>query len=294
MGAAIVIKNLEWKYEHTTQFALRGVNLEVEENTFLGIVGANEQGKTTLINCICGLIPHSFNGVYRGSVEIYGKPVLKMSGLEIATQVGLVFADPEAQFTAMTVEEELVFGLENTGYDLGKIKERLDWAVDVTMIGDLLDKSPYDISGGQKQRMAIACVLAMNPPIIIMDEPTSMIDPLGKQFIFDILRKLKDAGDRTIIVVEHNIEQLAPLADQLLLMQGGQISKVAPPARFFDDLPMVVGSGAYPPEVTSFAYWLKQSGRLPQEHILPYRFEDGVDVARAAFNSARKTDEPIP
>ena len=287
MAAAIVIKDLEWKYEHTTQFALRGVNLEIAENTFVGVVGANEQGKTTLINSICGLIPHSFNGVYRGSVEIFGKPVLDMSGLQIATQVGLVFADPEAQFTAMTVEEELVFGLENTGYDLAKIKERLDWAVGVTMISDLLDKSPYDISGGQKQRMAIACVLAMNPPIIVMDEPTSMIDPLGKQFIFDILRRLKEAGDRTIIVVEHNIEQLAPLADQLLLMQDGQIAKMAPPEQFFDDLPSVQSGGVYPPEVTAFAYWLKQAGHLPPAQTLPYRFEDGVEVARTALDSAR-------
>ena len=294
MANAIVIKDLEWKYEHTTQFALRGVNIEISEKTFLGIVGANEQGKTTLINCICGLIPHSFNGVYRGSVELYGKQVLNMSGLEIATHVGLVFADPESQFTAMTVEEELVFGLENTGYDLARIKERMDWAVDVTMIGDLLDKSPYDISGGQKQRVAIACVLAMNPPIIVMDEPTSMIDPLGKQFIFDILRKLKESGDRTIIVVEHNIEQLAPLADQLLLMQGGQIAKVAPPEQFFDDLPYVVGSGVYPPEVTAFAYWLKHEGHLAQAQTLPYRFDEGVETARAALNSARHDNGRSP
>ena len=285
MAAAIVIKDLEWKYEHTTQFALRGVNLVVPENTFLGIVGANEQGKTTLINSICGLIPHSFNGIYRGSVELFGKPVLDMSGLQIATQVGLVFADPESQFTAMTVEEELVFGLENTGFDLAKIKERLDWAVGVTMIGDLLDKSPYDISGGQKQRVAIACVLAMNPPIIVMDEPTSMIDPLGKEFIFDILRKLKESGDRTIVVVEHNVEQLAPLADQLLLMRDGQIAKMAPPAQFFDDLPYVLGSGVYPPEVTAFAYWLKQAGHLSLAQDLPYRFEDGIEVTRWALGS---------
>jgi energy-coupling factor transport system ATP-binding protein len=289
MAAAIVIKDLEWKYEHTTQFALRGVNLEIPENTFLGIVGANEQGKTTLINCICGLIPHSFNGVYRGSVEIFGSKVLDMSGLQIATKVGLVFADPESQFTAMTVEEELVFGLENIGYDLANIKERMDWAVDVTMIGDLLDKSPYDISGGQKQRVAIACVLAMNPPIIIMDEPTSMIDPLGKQFIFDILRKLKESGDRTIIVVEHNVEQLAPLADQLLLMQDGQIAKLAPPREFFDDLPFMIGSGVYPPDVTAFAYWLRHESFLPGTQSMPYRFDDGVEVTRTALNSARQT-----
>ena len=283
MAIAVAIKDLEWKYEHTTQFALRGVNLEIPENTFLGIVGANEQGKTTLINCIKGLIPHSFNGVYRGSVEVFGTVVKDTTGLHLAREVGLVFADPEAQFTAMTVEEELVFGLENVGYDVNKIRERLEWAAEVTMIGDLLDKSPYDISGGQKQRVAIACVLAMDPRIVIMDEPTSMIDPLGKQFIFDILRKLKEAGNRTIIVVEHNIEQLAPLADQLALMHQGQIVKLAPPDKFFADPDFLIERGVYPPDVTVFTGWLQREGLFPGEAPLRRDLAGGIAATRAAL-----------
>jgi energy-coupling factor transporter ATP-binding protein EcfA2 len=284
MTTAVAIKDLEWKYEHTTQFALRGINLEIAENTFLGIVGANEQGKTTLVNCIKGLIPHSFNGVYRGSVEVFGQVVKDTTGLHLASEVGLVFADPEAQFTAMTVEEELVFGLENIGYDINKIRERLDWVTEITMIDGLLDKSPYDISGGQKQRVAIACVLAMDPRIIIMDEPTSMIDPLGKQFIFDILRKLKEAGDRTIIVVEHNIEQLAPLSDQLALMSEGQIVKVAPPDEFFADPNFLVEHGVYPTEVTLFTGWLQQQGWFPQNSPLPLDLAGGIAAARSALS----------
>lgn len=285
MANAVVIKDLEWKYEHTTQFALRGVQLEIPENTFLGIVGANEQGKTTLVNCIKGLIPHSFNGIYRGSVQVFGQEVKDTTGLHLAREVGLVFADPEAQFTAMTVEEELVFGLENVGYDIRKIRERLDWVCGVTMIGDLLDKSPYDISGGQKQRVAIACVLAMDPRIVIMDEPTSMIDPLGKQFIFDILRKLKEAGGRTIIVVEHNVEQLAPLADQLALMRGGQVLKVAPPDEFFNDPEFLVQNGVYAPEVTLFTGWLQKQGRFPASRSLPRDLAEGVAATRSALES---------
>jgi len=283
MTIAVAIKDLEWKYEHTTQFALRGVNFEVPENTFLGIVGANEQGKTTLINCIKGLIPHSFNGVYRGSVEVFGTVVKDTTGLHLAREVGLVFADPEAQFTAMTVEEELVFGLENVGYDVNKIRERLEWAAEVTMIGNLLDKSPYDISGGQKQRVAIACVLAMDPRIVIMDEPTSMIDPLGKQFIFDILRRLKEAGNRTIIVVEHNIEQLAPLADQLALMHEGQIAKIGPPDEFFAAPNFLIERGVYPPDVTLFAGWLQQQKYFPTGVPLPRDLAGGVTATQAAL-----------
>ena len=263
--SAIVIENLEWKYEHTTEFALRGVNLEIPENTFLGIVGPNEQGKTTLVSAISGLIPHSFNGVYRGFVKVFGETVREVDAVHLASQVGLVFADPEAQFTAMTVEEELVFGLENLGYDYDKIKERMAWAAEITMISDLLDKSPYDVSGGQKQRVAIACVLAMNPRIIILDEPTSMIDPLGKQFIFDILRNLKEAGEHTLIVVEHNIEQLAPLSDQLLLMHEGQIARMAPPDEFFDNPNFLLERGLYVPEVTVFAHWLREEGQISDD-----------------------------
>ena len=285
MTNAIEIKNLEWRYEHADTFALRGIDLEIAENSFLGVVGPNEQGKTTLVSAISGLIPHSFNGIYRGSVKLHGQEVKTLDSVYLASQVGLVFADPEAQFTAMTVEEELVFGMENLGFSYDQIRERLAWAAELTMITELLDKSPYDVSGGQKQRVAIACVLAMNPPIIILDEPTSMIDPLGKQFIFDILRNLKEAGQHTLIVVEHNIEQLAPLADQLLLMHEGQIARLAPPDEFFDDPDFLLERGLYVPEVTVFANWLRRQGHLAGDQRLPKALEEAIPMAKAALEA---------
>lgn len=286
MAAAIVMRDLEWKYEHTTELALQSIDLDIEQNTFLGIVGANEQGKTTLVSCISGLIPHSYNGIYRGSVQVFGREVRDQDSLDLATQVGIVFADPEAQFTAMTVEEELAFGLENMGLDLQTIQERLEWAAETTMISDLLDKSPYDVSGGQKQRVAIACVLAMHPPIIIMDEPTSMIDPLGKDFIFDILRNLKQAGEHTLIVVEHNIEQLAPLADELLLMHAGQVARKSPPEEFFDDPAFLAEHGIIVPEVTEFSFRLRTDGVVEHDIPLPLDLTHGVPLVEAALDSA--------
>jgi energy-coupling factor transport system ATP-binding protein len=285
---AVAIEDLEWKYEHASIHALRGVRLEVVENTFLGIVGANEQGKTTLVNCIQGLIPHAFNGVYRGSVKVFGREVRETSGLELAGEVGLVFADPDAQFTAMTVEEELVFGLENLGYDLVTIRQRLEWATEVAGIGHLLDRSPYDMSGGQKQRVAIACVLAMSPRIVIMDEPTSMLDPLGKRVIFDMLRQLKQAGDRTIIIVEHNIEHLAPLADTLALVHQGQIVRLGPPQEFFADPDFLAGHGVYPPDVTLFGRWLMNGRWLPSAPM-PLDLPGGIAAVRTALSPERPT-----
>jgi len=288
MPSVIEIHDLEWKYEHRNSFALKKVDLEIEENTFVGVVGANEQGKTTLISSISGLIPHSYNGIYRGEVKVFNQIVKNMDALELATRVGFVFADPEAQFTAMTVEEEIVFGLENMGIALSEIKERLEWAAHITMIEDLLDKSPYDVSGGQKQRVAIACVLAMNPPIIIMDEPTSMIDPLGKTLIFDILRKLKEAGEHTLIVVEHNVEQLAPLADHMLLMNDGQIEKFMPTEEFFSDPAFLEEHGVIAPESTEFAQWLISERYVPREMALPLTLESGIEATRQALQMRSK------
>jgi energy-coupling factor transporter ATP-binding protein EcfA2 len=287
MPPVIVINDLEWRYEHRKSFALQKINLEIEENSFVGIVGANEHGKTTLVSAINGLIPHSHNGIYRGSVNVFDQTVRDMDALELATKVGMVFADPESQFTAMTVEEELSFGLENMGYNLNDIREHIQWAAEITMIEDLLDKSPYDISGGQKQRVAIACVLAMNPPIIIMDEPTSMIDPLGKRLIFDILNRLKNEGKHTLIVVEHNLERLAPLADYMLLMVNGKIDRMQTARDFFADPEYLEQIGVTAPESTNFVQWLKREGYVSEETPAPLGLEEAIEISRAAIQNRR-------
>lgn len=273
---AVVTKDLGWKYSGRKRFAIEHVDLEIEENTFVSIVGPNEHGKTTLVSCIKGLIPSSFHGVWRGSVEIFGQDVRKLSAQRLAQEIGFVFADPEAQFTSMTVEEELVFGLENIGLPLGEVKERLDWVSQITMIGDLLDKSPYEISGGQKQRVAIASVLAMRPRIIILDEPTSMLDPLGKDFIFEILTNIKKETEMTVIVVEHNIEQIAPLSDVMILMYEGGIAKSGPPEVFFENSDFLIEHGIQPPQATAFIDNVRKLGDY--SGALPISLEASISV----------------
>ena len=283
---AVSTKDLGWKYSGRNNFAIEHVNLEIEANTFTSIVGPNEHGKTTLVSCIKGLIPNSYNGVWRGSVEIFGKDTRKMSTQALASEIGFVFADPEAQFTSMTVEEELVFGLENIGLPLNEVKNRLDWVTDITLIHDLLDKPPYEISGGQKQRVAIASALAMKPRIIILDEPTSMLDPLGKDFIFDIMISLKKEQDLTIIVVEHNIEQVAPLSDQIILMYDGNIAKTAPPAQFFEDSDFLFEHGINPPQATAFLDQLKKNRSY--NGALPINLEDAIRATESLLKPAEE------
>lgn len=276
---AVKIQDLGWKYSGRKHFAIEHVNLEIEENTFTSVVGPNEHGKTTLVSCIKGIIHSSYHGVWRGNVEIFGKDVRKLSAQTLASEIGFVFADPEAQFTSMTVEEELVFGLENIGLPLDEVKNRLDWVSEIASIQDLLDKPPYEISGGQKQRVAIASVLAMKPRIMILDEPTSMLDPLGKDFIFDILTNLKKEQDLTLIVVEHNIEQVAPLSDQMILMYEGNIAKAAPPAEFFEDSAFLFEHGINPPQVTSFVDQMKRTDSY--QGPLPVDLEEAAQITEA-------------
>jgi energy-coupling factor transport system ATP-binding protein len=280
---AVSIEDLGWKYSGRKNFAIEHVNLQIEEDSFTSIVGPNEHGKTTLVSCIKGIIPHSFNGVWRGKVEVFGKDVRQLSAQALADEIGFVFADPEAQFTSMTVEEELVFGLENIGLPLHEVKDRLDWVTDITLIENLLDKSPYEISGGQKQRVAIASVLAMKPRIMILDEPTSMLDPLGKDFIFDILTNLKKEHNLTLIVVEHNIEQVAPLSDQIILMYEGNIAKAGPPAEFFENSDFLYEHGINAPQATAFLDQVKRQNLY--SGALSVELEDIVQATANLLNT---------
>jgi energy-coupling factor transport system ATP-binding protein len=171
-----------------------------------------------------------------------------------------VFADPESQFTSMSVEEELAFGMENIGLPLDEIEKRIKWVSEITMIEQFLDKSPYDISGGQKQRVAIASALVMQPKIIILDEPTSMLDPFGKDSVFKICKRMKDELNMCIIMVEHTITRLAKLSDKLILINDGEIKKYAPPDIFFDNLDEIASYGLNVPDSMIFLDRLRKKG----------------------------------
>ena len=214
----IEIIDYSWRYINTKIPAIEGINLTIEEGSFVGIIGPNGAGKTTLAYSIDGLIPGQYNGIKKGAVNVFETEVEDYAKGELQQLVGVVFSDPEAQFTAMTVEDELVFGMENIGLSLPEIQDRLDWVTELTDLSHLMMKPPYEISGGQKQRVALAAVLAMKPKILVLDEPTSMLDPVSRGLIFKVLAKLKAEENNTIIVIEHSLENLVPLADQMVLM----------------------------------------------------------------------------
>jgi len=197
----------------------------------------------------------------QGRVVVDGMDTREHSVAEIAESVGFVFPDPESQFLSMTVEEEVAFALENMGLPIDEIEERLEWALRLTKIPeDYLEKPPYELSGGEKQRVAIASVLAMRPKIIVLDEPTSMLDPIGKTEVIEVLTEMKRRYNATVIVIEHRLEDIAPLADKMVLVYHGTIPKVAPPREFFQDIDFLLEHDVFPPDVMVLANELRKRG----------------------------------
>lgn len=259
---AVRVENYQWKYIHSNEYALRGVNLSIEEGECVGIIGSNGSGKTTLCNSIDGLIPGQYHGIKHGTVEVFGTEVEEYHRGELQRQVGLVFSDPEAQFTAMTVEDELVFGMENLGLSVPEIVERLEWACELADLGPLLDKPPYEISGGQKQRVALAAVLAMQPRLLILDEPTAMLDPVSRERVFDVLAKLRKERSITLILIEHSLEHIIPLADRMVLLGDGVKLHEAPTRQFFEDLTLLQEQSVRPPGAVEFSSYLRRQHAL--------------------------------
>ncbi len=260
MSVIIELKDYSWKYLNTQQPALEGINLQIEEGMFVGIIGPNGSGKTTLAYSMNGLIPGQYNGIKNGEVFVYGKEVEQYEHGGLQKIAGMVFSDPEAQFTAMTVEDELVFGLENLGMDIPEIRERLEWVTALTGLEKMLLKPPYELSGGQKQRVALAAVLAMTPKILILDEPTTMLDPISRRRVFDVLAKLKNEQHNTIIVIEHNLENLIPLADRMILLSDNKLVLEDETHAFFQNMELLTGEGIYPPGALRFFYELQKAG----------------------------------
>ena len=289
MSAAVDIRGYTWKYLHSDAEAVRGIDLTIEEGECIGLIGSNGAGKTTLAYSVAGLVPGQYHGVKKGEVRVFGEEVEEYKRGELQRTVGLVFSDPEAQFTAMTVEDELVFGLENLGMGLPEIRERLAWACDLADLAPLLDKPPYEISGGQKQRVALAAVLAMRPRLLILDEPTAMLDPISRARVFEVLARLRAERDITMILIEHTLEHIIPLADRMVLLGDGRVLRDAPTRPFFEDRALLRDQGILLPGAVGFSGWLRETGRTGEAQALSV--EEAASQARSIRPAAAAEGE---
>lgn len=220
----IELKNVSFKYELQEEKTIKNLDLYVKQGEFVGIIGKNGSGKTTLCNIIRGIIPDFVQGTITGSISIDNKNINDIERGEMSELVGFVFQNPFSQISGIkkTVFEEIAYGLENLGVPREEIRQRVTDVIKLLKIEDLQDKNPNELSGGQSQRVAIASIIVMNPKVLIFDEPTSQLDPLGTEEIFDILKLLK-SQNKTIILVEHKIDLIAEYADRVMVMDDGEI-----------------------------------------------------------------------
>lgn len=220
----IELKNVSFKYELQEEKTIKNLDLYVKQGEFVGIIGKNGSGKTTLCNIIRGIIPDFVQGEITGDIIIDNKNIDDIERGEMAELVGFVFQNPFSQISGIkkTVFEEIAYGLENLGVPREEIRQRVSDVIKLLKIEDLQDKNPNELSGGQSQRVAIASIIVMNPKVLIFDEPTSQLDPLGTEEIFDILKLLK-SQNKTIILVEHKIDLIAEYADRVVVMDDGEI-----------------------------------------------------------------------
>ena len=262
----IELRNVNYKYPFTKTYALRNVNCSIEQGKFYGIIGENGGGKTTLSNLIRGLIPHFYEGELEGDVIIDGTDVRKWDTGILSTRIGYVFQNPFTQISGIkeTVFEEIAMGLENLGMDKEKIIKETLRVMELLDINDLMTKNPNEISGGQRQRVAFASILAMDSSIMVIDEPTSQLDPQGTQDVFDIIKMLKDSG-KTIILVEHKIDLIAEYCDEVIVMHQGTIARMGETHQVLSD-PTIEELGVDMPQVARFGHAMKAAGK-PLEYI---------------------------
>jgi len=231
---AISIKDLRFRYRDKKELVIDNFSLDIQGGEFLVIMGANETGKSTLVSFFNGLIPHYTKGPMKGDVFVWGKNTKDHKVPELAEDVGIVFQEFEAQLFSTNVELEVAFGPENFAVDREEIKRRIQENLEFVGLEEFRRRSPATLSGGQKQKLAIASVLAMEPNILVMDEATTDLDPISKQGVYEITNKLRQREDMTLVVVEHDTEEVLD-ADRIALMRDGKLAELGPAQEILRD-----------------------------------------------------------
>jgi energy-coupling factor transport system ATP-binding protein len=231
----IKLENVTFYYNETNKPALRDVSLKIEGGELVLVTGSSGGGKSTLCRLLNGLIPHFYGGKLAGRVEINGLDVTKHSTKEMATTVGMIFQDPENQLVATDVEREIAFGLENLAFPRDLIARRIEESLDTLGISALRYRQTHELSGGEKQKVAIASVLALHPDILVLDEPTSELDPKGAEDVLSMVKRLNDELGITVILIEHRLDRVAHLADRVVILHEGKVIADGKPREIMSD-----------------------------------------------------------
>jgi energy-coupling factor transporter ATP-binding protein EcfA2 len=274
----IEIKNLSYRYPGAEKEALLSINLSIPKGQFCGVVGANGAGKSTLCYAISGFVPHFYHGHLEGEVRLDGQFVEERSLGELAGQVGLVFQNPFNQISGarFSVREEIAFGLENLGLPPAEIRQRVGEVLDLVGLQQEAERSPYALSGGQQQRVAIAAIIAMQPQVLVLDEPTSQLDPRGSEEVFATLKQLTESGETTVVIVEHKLEWLASFADRVVVLHRGELTADGD-ARQILNSEHAQSHGVGRTRYTEAAARIKAGGSVNKTDELPVTLDQAVE-----------------
>lgn len=271
------LEDVSYKYPLEDREILKNINLDIKKGEFWAVIGKNGSGKTTLCNVLRRFVPDFYKGELKGRIILEGKELKDYSAKEIVQKVGFVFQNPFTQISGVkeTVFEEIAFGLENLALDAEYIKKRVEETLKLLRIEELRDKNPYELSGGQGQKVALASIIAMDPEIMVIDEPTSQLDPKGTEEIFEIIDILKKEG-KTIILVEHKLELIAEYAEKVMVLDEGEMILSGNTEDVLKNkilLEKEIGI----PQYAALAYRLMDEGKVQFEEI-PITKEKAVEV----------------
>jgi energy-coupling factor transporter ATPase len=279
--AIIETTNLIYTYPGGTKQSISDVSLRIEKGEFVLITGPSGCGKTTLCRCFNGLIPHFYQGEMRGEITVAGLNVSEHPTYELAQHVGLVFQNPENQLFALSVEKDVAFGLENLGVPREEMRKTVDWALQLTGTNDIRERAPHELSGGQQQRVAIASVLAMKPQVIVLDEPTSFLDPLTARRIFEVIHDLNRNLGITVVLVEHRLDLTAKYADHIIVMDQGKVLLDGDPHEILrSEEARLVGVGI-PKATRLYQMLLKDGAKLGG--VVPLSSDEMADLVKEAL-----------
>jgi energy-coupling factor transporter ATP-binding protein EcfA2 len=283
----IRIENLTYQYAHTDKPALVDINLSIKKGEYLAIIGPCGAGKTSLALSLNGIVPHMTVGEMRGKVLVDGIDTTQTQVRDLAHIVGMVFDNPEYQLSQSTVLSEMAIGLENIGIPRDEMLKRIVVALEIVGLSGLEERSPLALSGGQQQRLAIAAALSMYPKVLVLDEPTSNLDPMGKEEVFAVTARLNQEKQMTVVIVEHEVEVIASYADRVIVLDKGQIVNSGNVNDIFSDIDSLDGIGVRSPQVTAIASGLEKKG---------YHFENlpvTLDGADATFSDWLKQGKAL-
>jgi energy-coupling factor transporter ATP-binding protein EcfA2 len=278
MQTLVDFQHVSYSYSKTSAPAIEDVSFSIKAGEFIALIGPSGAGKSTLCYCFNGCIPQLFGGSMSGNLHIAGCDPFNDGIPILAQHVGLVVQNARTQLFNVTVIQEVAFGCENLGLPREEISQRVTQALEIVGLSGFEDREPTALSGGQQQRLAIACVLAMNPEILVLDEPTSELDPIGAEQVMNLIARLNREFGKTIVLVTHDMDFVAKYTNRVLLLNDHHLVKDDVPANIFSDFELLSKARIRPPQVCEVAHELQRIG-YPLNSI-PITLDETLQVLR--------------